>query len=115
MKLSLIQIIYSYMPSSIPIEYKQFSNRFIWPSDVTLKGTTISSKKELGSNDNEGIFHTDQSSKTGASLSDSNCGGGLTCLQDIQSAYSKPCQKFKIRIPYHAIKFIHEGSNKCFL
>ena len=58
------------MASSIPIKYKSFLNRSIWPIYETLTGTTTSGQSGPGSNGNEGVFHTTQISRTGVSPSD---------------------------------------------
>ena len=47
------------------------SNSSIWPIDRTLSGATTSSQSGPGSNSNEGVIHISQSSKTGASPSNS--------------------------------------------
>ena len=52
-KLELIQIVYSYMKSSIPIEYEEFLISFIWSIDMTPTGTTILCWSEPGSNGNK--------------------------------------------------------------
>ena len=44
------------MISNIPIEYKPFLNRSIWPIDGTLTGTTTPDQSQPGSNDNEDWF-----------------------------------------------------------
>ena len=49
----LIQIIYTYMASNIPIKYELFLNRSIWLIDRTLTGTTILGQSGPGSNDIE--------------------------------------------------------------
>ena len=66
----------------------------IWFINVILKGTIIAG---LWSNGNEGVLHTSQIFRTGASLSDAieyhtqdtPFGGSFTPLQRIQAAYSK--------------------------
>ena len=45
-------------------------NNFVWPRDGTLTGTTIPDQSGPGSNDNEGLLHIAQSSRTGTVLSD---------------------------------------------
>ena len=40
--------------------------RSIWCTEMTLRGTLTPSQSRPGSNDNEGVFHTLQSSTTGA-------------------------------------------------
>ena len=41
------------------------SNSSIWPIDKTLLDATTPGQSEPGSNDNEGVLHISQSSKTG--------------------------------------------------
>ena len=45
--------------SQDPIEYKQFSNRSIWPIDRTLEDITTLDQSVPGSNElgNKGMFH----------------------------------------------------------
>ena len=52
-----------------PIKYDKFLNRSIWPIDNTQTGTTNSGQKRCGSNGNEGVLHTPQICRTGASPS----------------------------------------------
>ena len=42
------------------IKYKCFLNKFIWPTDKTLTGTTTSSQSGPGSNGNEEVLHNPQ-------------------------------------------------------
>ena len=46
------------------------SNSSIWPINETLSGATTRGQSEPGSNDNEGVLHILQSSRTEPSLSD---------------------------------------------
>ena len=63
-----LQFLYSYFLSFLfahgPIWYKQFLNRSIWPINRTQTGTTTLDHSEPGSNDNEGILHIPQISRT---------------------------------------------------
>ena len=61
----LIQIIYCYILSNIPIEYELFLNRSIWYTDETLTGTNTPCQSGPGSNGNEGILYTLLISTTG--------------------------------------------------
>ena len=64
---------------------------------MTLTGTTAPGQSEPGSNDNQGVLHNPQSSKTGASPSDIiQCPSqdtyflmGLISLHAVEWAYSK--------------------------
>ena len=54
------------MTSRIIIGYESFLNKSFWPIDETLKEISLS---RPGSNDDEGILHTSQNSKTRATQS----------------------------------------------
>ena len=58
------------MASSILIKYKLFLNRSIWPIDKTLTGTTTVGESGTRSNGNEGVLHTAEISRPGASPAD---------------------------------------------
>ena len=71
------------MASSIAIEHQWFYlttvicwytvkkfNSYNWPIDVILTGTTTPSRGGPRGNDNEGVLHIPQSSRTGSSLSE---------------------------------------------
>ena len=58
------------MTSSIHIKYEWFLNRSIWSLNGTLSDMTPLGQSGPGSNGNEGIFHTPQISRTGASAPD---------------------------------------------
>ena len=46
------------MFSDVPIYYKWFTNRFIWPIDGILKATTALSQSGPGWNGNEEVLYT---------------------------------------------------------
>ena len=46
------------------------SSSSIWPIDRILAEATIAGQSGPGSNNNEGVLHIPQSSRTGASISD---------------------------------------------
>ena len=52
-----------------PIEYKHFLKKSFLPIDETLTGPSNLSQSGPGSNGNEGVLHTPQSSRNGASPS----------------------------------------------
>ena len=58
-----------FMISCIPIEYKSFFNKSIWPIDETLTGTTTPGQGGPGSNGNKEVLHTPQISKIEDSIS----------------------------------------------
>ena len=58
------------MASSIPIKYKLFLNRSIYPIGETLIGTTTLGQSRTGSNGNEEVLGTPQISITEASPPD---------------------------------------------
>ena len=66
---------------------------------MTLTGTTTPGPSRFGSNNNEGLLHTIQSSRTGASsldaVQDTLFWPGLTPLQEIQFMYFKVGQSRK--------------------
>ena len=62
------------------------SNSSIWPMDRTLSGTTTLGQNGPGSNDNEGVLHIPQISKTDASPSD-----GLVSYPEYLLGKSYPC------------------------
>ena len=53
------------------LEYSKWLYTFIWPIDWTLTGTTTPRQSGPESNDNEGVLHIPQSSRTEVSPSDS--------------------------------------------
>ena len=60
------------MLSSIPFEYKQFSNRSIRLIEGTVISNTTSGHRQPGSNDNEGILPNSQIFGTEASSLDAD-------------------------------------------
>ena len=46
------------MASGIPIEYKSFLNRSIWPINETLTGTSTPSHRGPENDGNAGVLHT---------------------------------------------------------
>ena len=68
-------------------------NNSIWSIDETLIGTTTQGQSGPGSNGSEGELHIHQSSRSGASPSDSLVShswhsGGILPSAEMQSAYS---------------------------
>ena len=51
-------------------EFRKLLHISIWLIDGTLTDSTTPGQREPGSNDNEGIRHSFQSSRTGASQTD---------------------------------------------
>ena len=50
--------------------HRKCLNSYIWPIDRTLTGITTPGQSETGDNDNEGLLHIPQSTRTGKSLLD---------------------------------------------
>ena len=101
-----IQIIYNYMANQAILSNAKNLQTSTWPINRTLTGTTIPGQSEPGSNDNEELIHTPQSSRTRASPPDAVLchtqiipffSLGLTLLQETQhilNSFNRIGEKF---------------------